>query len=371
MNKKMREILAKIKNLTAQAREKQNSGDINGASEILAQIPDLRTEYNNEKALYEAEKDSIPDEMKPADKANGFTAMAKLALGKPLTNAENALITGGTDGENYLVPEDVDLTIREQRKTYVSAKELTNVISTNTLSGSFLYEKGTPAGLTDFTDGLDIETEPNPQFEPKKWSIHFLGKIIPVSKILLGAEQAGLMSYLNRWFVKNAIISENAAIFASLKKDKIAKNYSGLMSLNSALNKELDPSALIGGVIVTNQSGFDIMDSELDKSGRPLLTKDLANPTEKKFKGLPIKVFPDAQLPNEKNGSPVFCGSISEGITFVEKTGLEFATSEHAFFGKNQLAIRVIEGFDVFQADADAYLYGLISAPAAAEPSAS
>lgn len=367
MNKKMREILAKIKNLTAQAREKQDGGDVNGASEILAQISSLRTEYNNEKALFEVEKGAVPDDPKPTNKANGFTAMAKLALRKPLTEAENALITGGTDGENYLVPEDVELAIRERRKTYMSAKELTNVVPTKTLSGSFLYEKGSPAGLTDFTDGEEIETETNPQFEPKKWAIHNFGKIIPVSKILLGAEQAGLMGYLDRWFVKNSIISENAAIFASLKKDKTAKTYSGLVSLNSALNKELDPSALIGGVIVTNQSGFDIMDSELDKNGRPLLTVDLSNPTGKKFKGLPIKVFSDAQLPNETKGSPIFCGNILEGITFMEKKGLEFATSEHAFFGKNQLAIRVIEGFDVFQADADAYLYGLISAPAASE----
>ena len=47
---------------------------------------------------------------------------------------------------------------------------------------------------------------------------------------------------------------------------------------------------------------------------------------------------------------------------FIEKNGLEFASSEHVFFKKNQLALRVIEGFDVFQADADAYLYGTIKA---------
>lgn len=371
MNKKMREILAKIKNLTAQAREKQDGGDINGASEILAQIPDLRTEYNNEKALYEAEKDSIPDEPNHDNKANGFTAMAKLAYKKPLTDAENALITGGEDGENYLVPEDVDLAIRELRKTYVSAKDYVTVIPTKTLSGSMVYEKGVPAGLNDFTDGEELTEEDGVGFDIKKWAINFLGKIFPVSNILLGAEKAGLMAYLNRWFVKNAIISENKKIFATLKDGKTAKTYTSLMSLNSSINKDLDPSALIGGVIITNQSGFDIMDSEVDGRGRPMLTKDLAEPTQKKFKGLPIVVFPDAQLPNETKGSPIFVGDIKAGATFMEKDGLEFDTSEHVFFKKNQLAIRVIEGFDTFQSDADAYLYGLISAPATTEASAS
>lgn len=365
MNKKMREILAKIKNLTAQAREKQDGGDIAGASEVLAQISDLRTEYNNEKALYEAEKEGVPNEPKPADKANGFTAMAKLAFKKSLTDAENALITGGENGENYLVPEDVDTAIRELRKTYVSAKDYVTVIPTSVLSGSMVYEKGSPAGLDDFADnGDDLSEETNVAFDIKKWAINFFGKIFPVSNILLGAEKAGLMAYLNRWFVKNAIISENKKIFATLTDGKTAKTFTNLISLNSSINKDLDPSALIGGVIMTNQSGFDIMDNEVDGNGRPLLTKDLAEPTQKKFKGLPIVVFPDAQLPNEKNGSPIFVGDIKSGVTFMEKDGLEFDTSEHVFFKKNQLAIRVIEGFDTFQADADAYLYGLISTAA-------
>lgn len=372
MNKKMREILAKIKNLTAQAREKQDGGDIKGASEILAKIPDLRTEYNNEKALFEAEKDSIPEEPNPANKANGFTAMAKLAFKKPLTDAENALITGGENGENYLVPEDVELAIKELRKTYVSAKDYVTVIPTNTLSGTMVYEKGVPAGLDDFADnGDDLTEEDGVGFDIKKWAINFLGKIFPVSNILLGAEKAGLMAYLNRWFVKNAIISENKKIFATLKGGKTAKTFTNLMSLNSSINKDLDPSALIGGVIFTNQSGFDIMDSEVDGNGRPLLTKDLAEPTQKKFKGLPIVVFPDAQLPNETKGSPIFVGDMRAAVTFMEKIGLEFDTSEHVFFKKNQLAIRVIEGFDTFPSDEDAHLYGLISAPATTEASAS
>ena len=43
---------------------------------------------------------------------------------------------------------------------------------------------------------------------------------------------------------------------------------------------------------------------------------------------------------------------------FVERQGLEFATSEHAGFTKNQTLIRIIEMFDVIQADKDVYMYG-------------
>lgn len=364
MNKKMRELLNKIRTITAEARKKQDDGDIAGATELLNQVTEMRAEYGNEKMLYEAEKDSVPDDPKPSNEVSGFTVMAKLAIGKRLTEAENALVSGGTDGENFLVPEDVDTTIRELRKTYVSAKDLITVIPTTALSGSYTFESGAPAGLTPFEDnGDEIEEETNPTFVQKKWAIKFKGKIFPVSNILLGAEKAGLMSYLNNWFVKSAIISENKDIFAALKDGKTAKTLKGLDALKTSITADLDPSALIGGVIVTNQTGFNIMDSETDAVGRPILERDMKTPTQKLFQGLPIKVFPDAQLSNVSAGkAPIFYGSLTAGAFMIDKEGLEFATSEHVFFKKNQLAMRIIEGYDVIQADTDAYCYGTLTA---------
>ena len=140
--------------------------------------------YENEKALFEMEKKQVPDDPKNATKANGFKAMAKKAFKKGLTEAENALVTGtnGTDGENYLVPEDVDTTIRELRKTYKSAKDLVTVIPTSALSGSFVFENGVPTGLADFEDGSAIAEETN----PKKVQHHIQRKAFPCFKYFIG-----------------------------------------------------------------------------------------------------------------------------------------------------------------------------------------
>lgn len=40
MNKKMRELLNKIRTITAEARKKQDDGDITGATELLNQVTD-------------------------------------------------------------------------------------------------------------------------------------------------------------------------------------------------------------------------------------------------------------------------------------------------------------------------------------------
>ena len=51
MNKKMRELLAKIKEKNLQARNFQNEGKFAEAKQLIDEIKDLQTSYENEKAL--------------------------------------------------------------------------------------------------------------------------------------------------------------------------------------------------------------------------------------------------------------------------------------------------------------------------------
>ena len=301
-------------------------------------------------------------------KASGYKAMAKMLRGQPLEEAEKALISGtdATSGENYLVPEDVRVGINELRKTYVSAKSLVTVETTDALAGSVNYESGTPAGLTAFDDGDAITEETNPAFVQKKFTIGWHGKLIPISRILLGAEKAGLMNYLNRWFVRNAVLTENADIFSTLKAGYASgtpKAVAGWKALKKSITVDLDPSCLLDGVIVTNQSGFAALDAEEDADGQPVLQPNPANPTQKLFQGLTIHVFPDAQLPNiDTTHFPVIYGSLKAGCTFVEHQSLEFTLDGSYLFNKNQNCLRVIEGFDVMSTDTGAYVYGSFSA---------
>ena len=54
---------------------------------------------------------------------------------------------------------------------------------------------------------------------------------------------------------------------------------------------------------------------------------------------------------------PVFIGSTKDGADFMDRESLDFATSEHFAFNKNQTTLRVIEGYDVVETDKDAYEY--------------
>ena len=369
MNKRMRELQALIaqKSTEAQGYTQGEGKDIAKAQAMLDEIKELQKELDVLADLEKVNKGAVPTDPVPgAEKqANGFTRLAKMLHRKSLDETEQAALVSGTkseNGETYLVPEDVRAEINELRKSYVSAKSLVTVETTDALAGSVTYEDGNPTGLTDFDDGDAIEEESGIKFVLKKFTIAFKGKLIPVSRILLGAAKASLMNYLNRWFVKNAVISENAKIFGTLKagyNEGTPKALTGWKALKKSINKDLDPSCKIDGVIVTNQSGWTYLDEEEDKNGRPILQPNPANATEKLFQNMVVHVFPDAQLPNiDSTHAPVIYGSTKAGCTFVEHQALEFAISEHYLFNKNQNCLRVIEGFDAMSTDTGAYIYG-------------
>ena len=358
MNKKMSDLLAKIKDKLDAAGEET---DVAKRKALLGEITALKDQYETEKGLYEASLLDVPDEgAKPAAKVNGFELMAKVARGKGLTDRENAVLVTGTDatnGEGYLVPEDVRLKINELRRQFLSAKDLITVIPTKALSGKFNFESGNGGGLVAFDDGDTIDSSEAPSFSQKTFAIGLYGKIIPVSNVLQGAEEAGLMAYLRGWFVRNAIISENAKIFTQLKSGKIAKVLGSATvpvwdALKKSINVDLDPAAKDSGVIVTNQTGFQILDGAKDDNGRPILTPNPTDGTRKTFCGLTIHVFSNAQLANNVDGTaPILYGDIKNAAYFMDMLGYQFAASAHAGFDKNQTHMRVIEGFDVIQAD--------------------
>lgn len=369
----MRELQAKIleKTNAAKALTEGEAKDLEKAEILLNEADELQKEYDIEARLEKAGKAQAEtaEPVQTEEKADGFQVLTKMMGGKVLTSAEKAALVTGTNAEaneNYLIPEDVKTAINELRKTYVSAKEIVTVEQTDALTGSVNYEKGTPSGLVDFEDGEALAEEADIEFDKKPFTIGWKGKLIPVSRILAKAERAGLMSYLDRWFVKNAIISENADIFAALKagyNGGAPKAIAGWKALKKSINADLDPSCKLNGFVVTNQSGFAVLDEEEDATGRPILQPNPANPTQKLFQGLPVKVYPDALLPNiDATHFPVIYGDTKAGATFKEHTNLEFNVSEHFLFNKNQNCLRVVEGYDVMSTDTSAYIYGSFTA---------
>lgn len=378
MTKRMRELQTEITNKAKKAQELVDceNKDIAKATALLDEVDELQKEYDMLARIDEVNKTAVPDtpvikkDMKK-EKVSGFELLSKIASGKILNATEKETLISGTEatnGENYLIPEDVKLEINELRKSYISAKDIVTVIPTSSLTGSENFESKAPTGLITFNDGDDVPAAVLPEFVKKIFTIKWYGSLIPISNILIGAEKAGLLSYLNRWFLKNAVITENKAIFEALKKgfsSGVPKELKDWKELKKSINKDLDPSCLINGMIVTNQSGFNFLDEAEDANGRPILQPDPSNSTIPMFQSLPIIVFSDTLFPNiDDTHFPVIYGDTKAGCKFIDYQSLQFAYSEHYGFAKNQNYLRIIEGFDIMSADTSAYIYGSLGAGA-------
>jgi HK97 family phage major capsid protein len=99
--------------------------------------------------------------------------------------------------------------------------------------------------------------------------------------------------------------------------------------IKTVLNKDLDPAVSVNSVIIANQSGFDFLDNLVDGTGRPLLSPNPVNETEKRYKGRVIVEVPNAQQPDLSSGTitPFLIGDGKEAITVFRRLAGEMTST--------------------------------------------
>ena len=284
----------------------------------------------------------------------------------------NALTEGGgtpagKDG-GFLVPTSFNNMIIEQRRQLVQLADLFNVETVTTPTGWRAVDTVPTAGF-DVVDemGTISATGDQPAFTKVTYSLAKYGLRVPVSSELINDNTAGLMAYLARWFAKKGVITENKKLIALLDTLTASNLTVGkeVDALKSAINKDLDPDISLNAVIVTNQSGYDYLDSLKDETGRGLIQPDPTTGSPMIFKNKRIVMMSDASLPNRvvtttgvTKGTyyPVYVGDYKVFGTLFRGKTLEVASTN---IGGNAWAtdsteVRGIMRLDVQKLDAAA-----------------
>lgn len=377
---KLENLLQKRENAKTQAQEFLDAGNVEKAREKIAEVKQLDVAIENQKELDDLEKSQLQstakiENKKLSENASFIRAAIKKMTGRTLTEAENALLLPNTEnptganGEGYILPQDIQTKIHERIRQLRSMRDVIGSITTTALTGSLVYENTSSiAGLTDFEDGQEIAESESPKFTQVKFALKEKGAIIFLSNVLLTMTDNDLMNYIVNYFAKKAVITENAMAFNALQKGKTVKAIADWKALKSSINKDLDPASLSSTVILTNQDGFEVLDSALDANGRPILQPDPTNPTVKRFIGYEVIVFSNKNLPSTKataskaGTAPIYYGNLEAGAKFVKANGTQFATDSSAGFTKNVTVARIIELIDCVQFDSsdECYICGRI-----------
>lgn len=337
-------------------------------ADAVAIVPDVVIENRDSKPKADTRTQIEKD-------AFEIRSMIKDMSGKALTTDERgtlekvekrALIAnGGTYGESYVLPVTIYTLIHTLIRQYKSLRDVVGYLPAKTLTGSFPIEGfDSVTGLVSFTeDGTTSLSESTDiKFVQKSWSLAEYGAFMAITNTLLQFSDQDLIAYIAKIFARKAVVTENTLLVSKLNLGKTVKSLADWKALKKSINRDLDPAVLGNLNIVTNQNGYDFMDSALDGFGRPILQPNPSNPTQKLFLGYPITVYSNTMLPDTGSTvgaitSPFFYGDIESAVQIVDNGQYLFATSNQAGFLKNVTYARVITYLDAIQSDASDKCY--------------
>lgn len=412
MNKKMREILAKIQEKTAQAKalmEGENK-DIAKANAIMDEVDALQNELAAEKRVYDAEKTAgaqsantpVADHAQEKNVAplTGEQVVAKevRAIMSPTRFANDKSLQESVDADGgYIVPEDIQTRInRWPEAEYSFLSDISEeIVSTNKGARTYQVTADTDAFVDLDENGAITKEITAPTFERVTFNIQDRAGFMPVSNDLVEDSDANISDVIVAWLAKANIATANAkvkAIIADHKNSgestKGAKAITGgIDGIKKIVNVTLGQAYKGTAKIITNDDGLQYLDTLKDTNGRYLLNPDPTDSAKLTLRCgsvvVPVKVIPNAVLKTDvKTGNgaytrvPFIIGDLQQGIKRYNRKSMTLKASDVATLGSfnafamNMTLIRAILRDDYKELDAKAYFNGYIdtTVTAATEP---
>ena len=381
MNKKMRELLAKIQAKTSEAKSFMDgeNKDVEKANALMDEVDALQKEYETEKRLFEAEKlagvqaTTTPVEdkaqVKEVVKVDALTkfgqdAKAGFKLDKSMNEGT------GADG-GYAVPEDIVTRIETHRDAKASLLHLVSQVNVTTNKGQRTFKKrAQQTGFTKVGEGAKIGAKATPQFERINYEIEKYAGYFPVTNEVLEDSDANLANVLIEWIGDESRVTANKLILAEIAT-KEAVDLKDMDGIKKAINVTLGQAFKSTSKIVTNDDGLQYLDTLVDANGRyilaPMPGDTMSMTLQVGALRVPVEVIPNADMPTEGGKIPFVIGDLKEGIVYWNRKQMNIKLSDVAVIGdlnayeEDLTLYRAIEREDVTVKDSEAFVNGYIT----------
>lgn len=352
------------------------------AKEELVQLTDKLSIAQSVEA---EEEDAMRDTAKPVEaKRDAIHDFAEAARHR-FVNMNNE--TTPADG-GYTVPEDIQTRINKFREARFGLQSLVDTEPVSTMSGRRTYQtRAQHTGFTQVAEGGKISAKNGPQFTPISYNIKKYAGYLPVTNELLADSDANISNTLIEWLGEEDVATRNAIILAKVAQ-KTATPMTGLDDVKKAINVTLGQAFAATSAIVTNDDGFNWLDTlKTSANSNEYLLKpaqDQTNPIKYYLavgaRQVPVIVVPNAILASPDNASdntkidvPLIIGDLKEYCKIFDRALLSIMTSNVAAVGSGASAInafeedltifRGIERLDCVVKDASAIVNGTITLP--------
>lgn len=387
MPQELRELLNKINAKKEEVKNLAKENKIEEAKAAKKELIDLQAKFDVLYDLEDEAEERIKDKIengnakvisgvanKGKELANAFVNAIKAGLTKkPVAEKDmeilNSMKEGTPEDGGLTVPQDIQTSIKELRRSQDALETLVNVETVSTETGTRVIEKA--ADQTPF-DNVEEEAEfpdvSTPQFEKISYKVKKKGGILKVTRELLQDTAENILGYLRRWIAKKSKATRNALIVNKINEITNSKEVAikDLDGLKDIFNVKLDPAIVVTSGILTNQNGFNWLDKLKDSDGKYVLQSNPTNLTQKLLFGVyPVTVVSNKVLPSKGVGStgeetawkhPIICGDLKEAITIFDRENMtiEISTEAGDLWGKDQTGIKVRERLDIQAVDSEA-----------------
>jgi len=373
MTKELRIIFANLNEKKEMVNALLAEDKVSEADALMKEVRNLQKKADLQAEIDAQDAIDIPTIVVPKDKKEieYKDVFFKAFKGKKLNEAENALLetakaslssTTGTDG-GYIIPQDIQTRIMELKRDLPILENYINVEPVSTLTGSRVIEKYADiVPFATFAEGDDVPDTTAPQFLNIPYVITEKGGILPVPNNLMNDTDQNLMAYLEKWLLRKSIATRNAMIVTKLETlTPVA--IVGFDDIKKAINVTLDPMISAGAIVVTNQDGFQYLDTLKDGDGEYILKTDVTNASGKTLEGKPVITITNKQLKTVAGKAPIFIGDLKEFCTLFDRQQMSLLATNigGTAFTKNRTDIRAIVRDDIQLADTDAVIYGQIT----------
>lgn len=385
MSKELREMLNKLESMKGEVRSLLGDDKTDEAEKRMNDVRALQKKIDVQRALEEQETrdnggnplNNETEERDMNDLENEYRDVFMKGLRRQnISSDERSIIgeyeqramheggaTGQTDGDSSLiVPQDIQTRINEVKRQFIDLSQYVTTETVSTLSGSRVIESNAEFVPFPVVDEYEEITEmDNPKFRPLSYKVKKRGGILPITNELLADSDQNIIAYVSNWIGRKAVATHNSLVLSEL--DKLSKvAFAGVNDINTALNVTIDPALSLSSIILTNQDAFNWLDNQVDGTGKPILQNDITQPGRKLFKGRPIVVVNNRQLPTAAEKAPFIVGDLKELIVLFNRKFYELASTKEGgdAFKRDTTDLRALMRDDIKTWDSEAAVYGQI-----------
>lgn len=262
-----------------------------------------------------------------------------------------------------VIPVDSQTRINTLMRSLDDLSPYIRVETVGTLSGTRILERD--ATMTPFqviNEYGPIQESDNPQLDSLPYNLVKRAGFLPLTNELLQDSDQNILHYMENWIAKKHIVTRNSLI-TTLLGNLVPVPLADIDDVKKIINVTLDPAISSTATVLTNQDGYNWLDTQVDGNGRYLLQDDIAQSGRKLLFGRPVVAVANRYLSSiigPPDLAPIFIGNLNQFAVLFTQGRFELAATKEGgdAWRRDTTELRTITREDLVPWDSGAVIYG-------------